>query len=116
MDCLHGHHHERHHHQHRELAEGMSAAHVRKLRTVLCLSLLYFISLLIGGYFSHSIALMAEAGHKLGDTSVLALALGAAWFAGLRHSPQKTFSYARMDILAALVNGVLLVCVGIFVG
>ncbi len=115
MDCHHGHHHAHHYHAHEGLAEGLSQEHVNKLKWVMGLALFYLLVQLAGGYFSGSLALIAEAGHKLGDTGAIGLALFAAWFARLPASSRKTFGYARIEILAALINGVVLMAVAAFV-
>jgi cobalt-zinc-cadmium efflux system protein len=67
------------------------------------------------GYLSHSLALLAESGHMLSDTLALGLALFATWVAQLPASPQATFGYRRIEILVALVNGVGLMSVAIWI-
>jgi cobalt-zinc-cadmium efflux system protein len=63
----------------------------------------------VGGYLTNSLALMADAGHMLTDISALGLSLLALWFAGKPADVKKTYGYYRMEILSALLNGVLLV-------
>jgi cobalt-zinc-cadmium efflux system protein len=63
---------------------------------------------LIAGYLSGSLALLADAGHMLTDASALSLSLFAAWVATKPATPEKTYGYYRTEILAALVNGVAL--------
>jgi cobalt-zinc-cadmium efflux system protein len=62
----------------------------------------------VGGYLASSLALMSDAGHMLTDISALALSLLALWFAGKPATLKKTYGYYRLEILSALVNGVLL--------
>jgi len=62
----------------------------------------------VGGYLSNSLALMSDAGHMLTDVSALALSLLALWFAGKPADVKKTYGYYRLEILSALLNGVLL--------
>jgi cobalt-zinc-cadmium efflux system protein len=62
----------------------------------------------VGGYITNSLALMSDAGHMLTDVSALALSLLALWFAGKPANLKKTYGYYRMEILSALLNGVLL--------
>ena len=62
----------------------------------------------MGGYLTNSLALMSDAGHMLTDVSALALSLLALWFAGKPADLKKTYGYYRMEILSALLNGVLL--------
>jgi cobalt-zinc-cadmium efflux system protein len=66
------------------------------------------------GLFSHSLALLAESGHMLSDALALGVALLATWMARLPASNEATFGYRRVEILAALTNGVgLLVVAGL---
>jgi cobalt-zinc-cadmium efflux system protein len=67
------------------------------------------------GIVAGSLALLADAGHMLTDAAALALALGAATMA---HRPARgrwTFGYRRLEILAAHVNGMTLVAVGVVI-
>jgi cobalt-zinc-cadmium efflux system protein len=69
----------------------------------------------IGGWLTGSLALLADAGHMLADVAALALALIAAWFASRPATSNKTFGYYRLEILAALVNGVALVVISLLI-
>ena len=60
----------------------------------------------IAGLASGSLALLADAGHMLTDASALTLSLFAAWIAARAPTPGKTYGYYRTEILTALVNGV----------
>jgi cobalt-zinc-cadmium efflux system protein len=62
----------------------------------------------VGGYISNSLALMSDAGHMLTDISALGLSLLALWFSGKPADLKKTYGYYRMEILSALLNGMLL--------
>ncbi len=59
----------------------------------------------VAGWLANSLALLADAGHMLTDVAALALALFAVWIARRPATPDKTYGYLRMEILAALVNG-----------
>jgi cobalt-zinc-cadmium efflux system protein len=63
---------------------------------------------LIGGWWTNSLALLTDAAHMLTDVAALALTLFALWVSARPASDSKTFGYARAEILAALVNGVVL--------
>jgi len=104
----HLHEHDRHSHQ---------GSHQRRLAAALGLTALYFVVEVIGGLWSQSLALLADAGHMLTDVASLALALFAAWLAEERASRHGTFGYHRAEILAALVNGAALLaaCVWIII-
>src|SRR5687768_11731678 len=58
-----------------------------------------------------SLALLADAGHMLADAGGLALALFAVWIGGRPATAEKTYGYYRVEILAALVNAVVLLAV-----
>ena len=67
------------------------------------------------GISSHSLALVAESGHMLSDGLALGLAILATWIARFPASNQATFGYRRVEILAALVNGVGLIVVAMWI-
>jgi cobalt-zinc-cadmium efflux system protein len=69
----------------------------------------------IGGVVTGSLALLADAGHLLSDVGAIVLALAAARLAARPASGRRTFGYQRSEVLAALVNGLALVAVGIAV-
>ena len=80
----------------------------RSLLAALCLTALMMVVEFIVGWSSGSLALLADAGHMLTDASALALSLFAAWFSSRPATPEKTYGYYRTEILAALVNGLAL--------
>lgn len=67
----------------------------------------------IGGILTGSLALLADAGHVLSDAGSIVLALIAARLATLPAAGRRTFGYQRSEVLAALVNGLLLVVVSV---
>jgi cobalt-zinc-cadmium efflux system protein len=69
----------------------------------------------IGGVLTGSLAVLADAGHLLSDVGSIALALFAAALAARPAAGRMTFGYQRSEILAALVNGLLLVGVAVAV-
>lgn len=69
----------------------------------------------IGGILTGSLALLADAGHVLSDAGAIVLALIAARLATLPAAGRRTFGYQRSEVLAALVNGLLLVVVSVAV-
>ena len=62
----------------------------------------------VGGLLSHSLALLADAAHMLTDVAALGLALGAIWLAARPSDDGRTFGLYRVEILAAVINAVLL--------
>jgi cobalt-zinc-cadmium efflux system protein len=66
-----------------------------------------------GGILTGSLAVLADAGHVLSDVGSIALALAAAGLASRPPGGRRTFGYQRSEVLAALVNGLLLVAVAV---
>src|SRR5256885_14794995 len=87
----------------------------RRLSIVLALTLLYMLAEAVGGWWTGSLALLADAGHALTDVAALALALFAIWFGARPATSSKTFGYYRLEILAALINGVALVLISLLI-
>lgn len=108
MGAGHSHHSHEHHHHRR----GANA----RLRFALGITATFLVVEFIGGWFTNSLALLADSAHMLTDVAALSLSLFASWFSTRRATPQKTFGFYRVEILAAFVNGVLLVVIalGIF--
>jgi cobalt-zinc-cadmium efflux system protein len=101
-------------HQHRHLT-GRAERSRRRLLIVLALTALYMLAEAAGGWWTNSLALLADAGHMLTDVAALTLALMAVWFGARPATPRKTFGYHRLEILAALVNGVALVVMALLI-
>jgi cobalt-zinc-cadmium efflux system protein len=91
------------------------AASRRALGVALGLTASYTVVEVVGGLFSGSLALLADAVHMLSDNVALALALVAAWLAAKPATSERTFGYKRAEVLAALANGVLLVALAIWI-
>src|SRR5919106_1070951 len=92
-------------HDHRETAAARSRG---TLIATLALTGAYLVVEVVGGLLSGSLALLADAGHMLTDVGGIGLALFAIWIAGRPPTPEKTYGYYRAEILAALVNAVVL--------
>jgi len=86
-----------------------------RLSIVLLLTAVYMIAEAIGGWWTGSLALVADAGHMFTDVAGLILALTAVWFGARPATPSKTFGYYRLEIIAALVNGVTLVVLSLLI-
>jgi cobalt-zinc-cadmium efflux system protein len=102
-----------HNHEH-----GHSHSHAsnrRRLVLVIALTVIYMLAEVVGGILTNSLALLSDAGHMLADVAALALALLALWFAGRPITTRKTYGYYRMEILAALANGVALVVISLLI-
>ena len=79
-----------------------------RLFGVLAITLSIMVAEVIGGLVSGSLALLADAGHMLTDAAGVGLALLAAAFAARPATPERTFGYMRFEILAAVINALLL--------
>ena len=58
----------------------------------------------VGGLFTGSLALLADAGHMLTDVAALGLSAFAMWMAARPSTPEKSYGYHRAEILAAVTN------------
>ncbi|KOX30487.1 MULTISPECIES: cation diffusion facilitator family transporter [unclassified Streptomyces] len=91
------------------------AAYRNRLRIALGITLSVMVIEIIGGLVADSLALIADAAHMATDAVGLAMALLAIHFANRPPSGNRTFGYARAEILAALANCLLLLVVGGYV-
>lgn len=98
-------------HQHTHSHDRRSAS----LAAALGITFVYMIAEAVGGWLTNSLALIADAGHMLTDVAALGLTLGAIWFAARPATAKKTFGWYRLEILAAFVNGLVLVLLSIWV-
>jgi len=92
-----------------------SGKHKSQLMGALALTSSFMLVEAVGGWLTGSLALLADAAHMLTDAGGLALALIAIRFAERPATPQKTFGYVRLEILAALTNAVVLLLLTIFI-
>jgi cobalt-zinc-cadmium efflux system protein len=97
------------------MAAGRSQENRRRLWRVLILTSVYLVAEVVGGLMTNSLALLSDAGHMLTDVASLALALLAAWFATRSATPERTYGYHRLEILAALLNGLTLLLMSVVI-
>jgi cobalt-zinc-cadmium efflux system protein len=114
-------HHPAHDHAH-DHAHGPGIHHAReelrslgrrRLTLVLGLTAVFMVVELVGGLLANSLALIADAGHMLSDVGALGLSIFALWFARRPATVEKSYGYLRIEILAALANGVALVVISL---
>jgi cobalt-zinc-cadmium efflux system protein len=97
-------------------AHGTAAGAYRgRLRAVFAITLTVLGVEVVGGLLANSLALIADAGHMFTDVAGIGLALLAIRFAGRPATENRTFGYLRLEILAAVINAVLLFGVAAFV-
>lgn len=92
-----------------------AAGHRGRLAVVLAITSAVFVAQLVGGLLSGSLALVADAAHMLTDATGVAIALLATTLALSVPTPRRTFGLQRAEILAALVNGVLITVLALWV-
>ncbi|KQY60116.1 cation transporter [Aeromicrobium sp. Root495] len=91
-------------------AHGTGAQHRGRLLVVLGLAATVFVVEIVVALSTGSLALLADAGHVLGDSVGIVLALAAITVAqrGGRPGSRRSFGYHRTEVLAAGLNGLLL--------
>jgi cobalt-zinc-cadmium efflux system protein len=96
-----------------ELYEASEASSERRLAIVLALTVAYMLAEVLGSLVTGSLALLADSGHLLADVLGLAMAFGAIRFARRPATADRTYGFYRAEILAALINGLVLVVVAV---
>ncbi|MFG2796070.1 cation diffusion facilitator family transporter [Streptomyces pseudovenezuelae] len=104
-----------HGHSHAPAGGTATAAYVGRLRVALSITLTVMVVEIVGGIVADSLALVADAAHMATDALGLGMALLAIHFANRPPTGNRTFGYARAEILAALANCLLLLGVGGYV-
>jgi len=105
-----------HSHQHAHVTPGAGVRYLGRLTVAFVVILLFFVAQVIVAIATGSLALLSDAGHMLTDALGLGLALAAIVVAARsRHERSRTYGLYRLEVLAALVNAILLVGVAIYV-
>jgi cobalt-zinc-cadmium efflux system protein len=92
-----------------------STLKISKLRSVLMLTCIYFVVQIIVALYTKSLALLADAGHMLADVGGLALVLFAVNYSRKPATLQHTYGFYRVEILAALLNSVVLILISVYI-
>lgn len=100
-----------HGHDHARAASGNRT----RLTIALAITLLVLVAEVVGAAVSGSLALLGDAGHMSSDAIGLAVALVASVVAARPATDRHTFGFQRTEVLAALVNGLILVVVAVVV-
>src|SRR2546422_3849603 len=85
----------------------------RRMRTVLAITAGVMIAEAIGGWLAHSLALLADAGHMLADVAAIGLSLAVAYLAQRPPTAERTFGLLRLEILAAPLDGAVLIVISL---
>jgi cobalt-zinc-cadmium efflux system protein len=95
-------------HGHEHAHETPRAGADKRLLATILVSGSLMLAEVVGGLLSGSLALLADAGHMLTDVLALLVAFAALALSGKKADVRRTFGYRRLEILAALANGVAL--------
>ncbi|MGC2061809.1 MAG: cation diffusion facilitator family transporter [Thermodesulfovibrionales bacterium] len=93
----------------------MDNTSIKRLGWSLVVTLIIFIAEIFGGILSHSLSLLSDAGHVLTDAFALGLSLIALLIMRRPSDYKATYGYQRIGLLAALINGISLVVIAIFI-
>ncbi|MFJ8262194.1 cation diffusion facilitator family transporter [Rummeliibacillus sp. NPDC094406] len=104
-----GHSHEGHSHDHTH------GANKKTLLIAFIIITAYMIVEVIGGYITNSLALLSDAGHMISDSMSLGIGVFAFSISERVANYQNTYGYKRFEILAAVLNGVTLILIAIFI-
>jgi len=98
--------------QHSHAPPTAAAAQRGRLTVVFAITVSVLLVEAAGGLLAHSLVLLADAGHLLADAAGIGLSLLAVVWAGRPATSRRTFGYQRAEILAAVVNAVVLFGLG----
>lgn len=87
----------------------------KRLLAAFIVTATFMVAEVIGGWYSGSLALLADAGHMLTDAAALFVALLAVRFAQRKPNARHTFGYLRLTTLAAFVNALALLVITVFI-
>jgi cobalt-zinc-cadmium efflux system protein len=104
-----------HHHAHGHDHAAHRAHDRGRLGIAIVVTALILIAEVVGGLVAHSLALLSDAGHMLSDVVAQALSLAALVIAARPADARRTYGWHRVEILAALGNGVTLVALSLFI-
>ena len=85
----------------------------RRLVFALLIAIVAMVVEAVGGYFANSLALMSDAAHMMADAGAIGLSLFALRVGSRPADAKRTYGYYRLEILAALLNGALLLAIAL---
>jgi len=85
------------------------------LKISIALTIVFFFVEIYGVYISGSLALLSDATHMLRDVFAMVLSLVAIRLSGSLPTPERTYGFHRLEILAAFINGAMLIILSIFI-
>ena len=93
----------------------MSLSPEKRLAITFFVTVLILAGEVIGGYLSNSLALLSDAGHMVTDALAIAMGFVAARISKRPSDKNATFGYQRVGLLAALINGLSLLVIAVFI-
>ncbi|EPX85602.1 cation diffusion facilitator family transporter [Salipiger mucosus] len=102
-----GHHHHHHHHVDPEAGDA-------RLAGAVAVNLALTVAQVLGGIFSGSLAMIADALHNFSDAISLVIAAVARRIARRPADAEMSFGYARAEVVAALINYTTLIVIGLY--
>lgn len=104
-----------HNHQH-DHSHGHTHGTNKKTLTISFIIIAFYMLIeAVGGFMTNSLALLSDAGHMLSDAVSLGIALVAFTLGEKAANYGKTYGYKRFEILAAVLNGVTLVLISLYI-
>lgn len=104
-----------HHHHHHHHPDSHAPGSLGALVGVIVLTTVIFLAELVAGWLSGSLALLSDAMHMLSDSTGLILALVAMLVGRRAPTPQATYGYRRVEVLAALLNAITVTAVCVWI-
>jgi cobalt-zinc-cadmium efflux system protein len=112
-DDDHSHHGHDHSHAHAPQRGPLRKGESRRLALTLLVALVAMLVEAVGGWVTHSLALLSDAAHMLADVGAIGLSLFALHIATRPADDRRTYGYYRLEILAALLNGAALIAIAL---
>jgi cobalt-zinc-cadmium efflux system protein len=112
----HAHHHDHDHpHAQAPVRGPQRAGEARRLALTLGVALVAMLVEAAGGFLTHSLALLSDAGHMLADVGAIGLSVFALHLGSRPADAKRTYGYYRLEIIAALLNGAALIAIAIWI-
>ena len=86
--------------------------HTKNLGLSIVINAIIFVTELVGGLMTNSLALISDAFHNLSDVIALVLSYATARLSRRKSNEKKTWGYGRFEILAAFINAATLIAIG----
>lgn len=92
------------------------SSNTKKLKIVLIIVSVFIVVEIFTGIYSNSLALISDAGHMFTDAAGIGFSLFAIVFSSKKFiTPQKTYGFYRLEILAALINSIITLLLSLFI-